>query len=284
MADANAPGRPRHPLTRDGIRSDLLRRFVVRFHMSLIVAGSLGMAVVANKLLLAAGLETMWLRYLWAMVASYLTFLLGIKCWLLYAGYAWPRKSNLDIDLPDFSGGGSGTGGTASSGSCEMPPLSGGGEFAGAGASGDFGGGANALADTAGDATSGIGDAVSKAGSAVGDLGGGDEGGCALILALILISIVLAAIFGSAAYIVFNAPSILAEAVFEVLLAGGLVRASRRAEEASWVQGVFRVTWAPFALILAVVMVFAAWAHVAYPQAHTVSQLLAQARQADEKR
>jgi hypothetical protein len=31
-------------------------------------------------------------------------------------------------------------------------------------------------------------------------------------------------------------------------------------------------------------MAFAAWAHVAYPQAHTVSQLLAQARQSDEKR
>lgn len=284
MPETGGQSRWRQPLNRDGIRSDLLRRFVVRFHMSLIVAGSLGMAVVANKLLLLAGLETMWLRYLWAMVASYLAFLAGIKCWLLYAGYAWPRKSNLDFDVPDFSGGGSGGGGTASPGSCELPPLNGGGEFAGAGASGDFGGVGNALTDTAGDVASGVGDAVSKASSAVGDLGGGDEGGCALILTLILVAIVFAVVFGSAAYIVFNAPSILAEAVFEVLLAGGLVRASRRAEEASWVQGVFRVTWAPFALILTVVMAFAVWAHVAYPQAHTVSQLLAQARQADEKR
>lgn len=251
--------------------------------MSLIVAGSLGMAVVANKFLLVAGLDTMWLRYLWAMVASYLAFLLGIKCWLLYAGYAWPRKSNVDADLPDLSGGGWGGGGGPSGGS-EPVFSGGGGDFAGAGASGDFNAAGNAIADGGSDAASSIGDAVSKAGSAVGDLGGGDEGGCALVLALILISIVLAAVFGSAVYIVLNAPAILAEAVFEVLLAGGLVRASRRAEKASWVQGVFRVTWAPFALILAVVMAFTAWAHVAYPQAHTVSQLLAQARQSDEKR
>lgn len=282
MPDDGRQSRWQQPLTRDGIRSDLLRRFVVRFHMSLIVAGSLGMAVVANKLLLLAGLETMWLRYLWAMVASYLAFLAGIKCWLLYAGYAWPRKSNFDADIPDFSGGGSGGGG--GSGSCEPTFPGGGGEFAGAGASGDFGGPGNALTDAGGNFASGVGDAVSKAGDTVGDLGGGDEGGCALVLAMILIAIALAAVFGSAAYIVFNAPSILGEAVFEVLLAGGLVRASRRAEEASWVQGVLRVTWAPFLLILAVVMAFAAWAQIIYPQAHTVSQLLAQARQADEKR
>ncbi|MBI4987556.1 MAG: hypothetical protein HZC23_01950 [Rhodocyclales bacterium] len=283
MPEASGKSRWLQPLTREGIRNDLLRRFVVRFHMSLIVAGSLGTAIIANKLLLVAGLETMWLRYLWAMVASYLAFLAGIKCWLLYAGYDWPRKSNLDVDLPDFSGGGSG-GGAGPSGSCELPPMGGGGEFSGAGASGDFGEAGNALADTAGNVASGLGDAVSKAGGAVGDLGGGDEGGCALVLALILIAVVLAAIFGSAAYIVFNAPSILAEAVFEVLLAGGLVRASRRAEDASWVEGVFRATWAPFALILFVVMGFAVWAHAAYPQAHTVSQLMEQARQADEKK
>jgi len=283
MPDAGRQRRWQQPLTMDGIRSDLMRRFVVRFHMSLIVAGSLGMAVIVNKLLLTAGLDTMWLRYLWAMVASYLAFLMGIKCWLLYAGYAWPRRSHLDFDLPDLSAGGSGGGGGGSP-SCEPAFSGGGGDFAGAGASGDFAAAGNSLADGAGDVASGIGDAVSKAGGAVGDLGGGDEGGCALVLALILVAAVLAVVFGSAVYIVFNAPSILAEAVFEVLLAGGLVRASRRAADASWVDGVFRVTWAPFALVLAVVMAFAAWAHAAYPQAHTVSQLLAQARQADEKR
>lgn len=282
MRTRPGPNRWRQPLTRAGIRSDLPRRFVVRFHMTLIVAGSLGAAVVANRLLLSVGLETMWLRYLSAMLASYLAFLGGIKCWLLYAGYAWPRRSGLDAGLPDWPGGGP-RGGSASGG-FEPSYSGGGGEFAGAGAGGDFGVTGHAAADAAGDIAKGIGDTVAKAGEAAGDLGGADEGGWALLLALFLVAIVLAVVFGSAAYIVFNAPSILAEAVFEVLLAGGLVRAARGAERASWVQGVFRVTWIPFALTLAAVMAFAAWARIAYPQAHTVSQLLAQARQIDEKR
>lgn len=203
--------------------------------MSLIVAGSLGMAVIANKFLLLAGLDTMWLRYLWAMVASYLVFLLGIKCWLLYAGYAWPRRSNVDADLPDLSGSGWGGGGGPSGGSKSVF-SGGGGDFAGAGASGDFDTAGSAIANSGSDAASGIGDAVSKAGSAVGDLGGGDEGGCALALTLILIAIVLAAVFGSAVYIVFNAPAILAEAVFSAAgrWSGARLAARRRGELDPW--------------------------------------------------
>jgi len=275
-----AGARWRQPLSREGIRRDLLRRFLVRFQMSLIVALSLGTAVIANKALLAAGTEAMWLRYLCAMAASYLAFLLGVKIWLLYAGYAWPRSGRLGMDLADFSG--NATRAPVPRFGIDPAVAGGGGEFAGAGASGDFSGGA--LADSAGDAVGGIGEAASKAGGAVADLAGGDEGGCALVVALIVIAAVLAAVFGAAAYIVFDAPAILAEAVFEVLLASGLVRASRRAGDAHWMRGVVRATWKPFATILAVVMGFAGWAALAYPQAHTVSQLLAQAVQADEKR
>lgn len=273
-----AGARWRQPLSREGIRRDLLRRFLVRFQMSLIVGLSIGTGVIANRLLLAGGLEMMWLRYLCAMAASYLAFLLGVKLWLLYAGYAWPRASRLGLDLPDFGGGG--IGGPPMPAAKLDLPAGGGGDFAGGGASGDFGG---ALAESAGDAAHGLGDVVAKAGGAVGDLGGSDEGGCALVVALLVIAAVLAVVFGAAVYIILDAPAILAEAVFEVLLAGGLVRASRRAEEADWMRGVLRATWKPFAAILAVVMGFAAWAALTYPQAHTVSQLLAQAA-LDEKK
>lgn len=83
-----------------------------------------------------------------------------------------------------------------------------------------------------------------------GDLGvfGLDEGALILVLLVALLVVV----FGSAVYLVYQAPMILSEAAFQVVLTGLLVRPSKKMDEPGWIGSVFRATWVPFALTLVI--------------------------------
>ena len=135
------------------LRTSIASRFAVRLHCALILLACFGVGLFVTHLLLAAGVDTMWLRYALALFAAYLTFLLGVRIWLWYAGYDRPmlpsRRSSLleDAGVPSF-GGGSGGGGSSS---VEIPVFrGGGGTSGGGGASLGFDGTATSSARTAG--------------------------------------------------------------------------------------------------------------------------------------
>jgi hypothetical protein len=76
-------------------------------------------------------------------------------------------------------------------------------------------------------------------------------------------------------YLVYAAPTILAEAAFEGLLASSLIPATRRGEATGWVRGALRATAMPFALILMVAVGFGWVAGRACPEARRMVDVVA---------
>jgi hypothetical protein len=126
-----------------------------------------------------------------------------------------------------------------------------GGKFSGGGATGSWG-------ETYDDG--GGSDIVSTASEVPGfDIGEG--------LILVLLVAVAFSISGSAIYIVYQAPEIMFEAAFEVLLVAKLVRQSKKIESEGWAFSIFRRTWIPFGLVLAMAVIFGFFLKEACPEA-----------------
>ena len=218
----------------------------------------------------------MAIRYGVALLLAYGTFFVGVWVWLHLSRYGrhlrsdWQEHNTVDAaeliarssaDLsnhsygspPTYGGGGGGFDGGGAAGSWEpsgaLPSL----EISGSGDSG------------------GLGDAVGEIASTAA---GADEGGLALVIAGVLIAAVLLVLFGAAAYLIYQAPVILAEVVFEVLLGSPLARGARALDSANWVVTLLRTTWKPFAAVSAMAMLFALFTHAFFPQVNTAGELL----------
>jgi hypothetical protein len=269
VAEDSLPGEAR-------LERAIVARYSVRLHLSLILVACFAAGMIVSKLLLVAGLHSMLLRYPMALVAAYATFLVGIRLWLAYAGYgggsrppANARKSTgsgfdignavgANIDLPSFGKSGAGSAGSVFRG--------GGGGFGGGGASAEFADvaeGAQAPVRTAG-FFSGFGGKSSGGGFDLGDDGW-------VIVALIAL---VSAVLGAGAYLVYMAPTILSDAAFAALLSGALAHSTRRIASEGWIGSVVRDTWIPFAVVLALTLIFAATAHRYHPEAHTLHELV----------
>lgn len=121
-------------------------------------------------------------------------------------------------------------------------------------------------AETAG----GIADGIGPKGGGSLDLSVDlDEGGAILLL----LGFVLLAMFGSAAYLVYQAPLILSEAAFQVVLTTLLVRPSRKIDQPGWIGSVFRSTRAAFAITLAVTVVLGSVLQARCPAATKLADL-----------
>ncbi len=252
-------------------------RFFLRFHMSLILLGTALSGLIASKLLLIAGMENIIIRYPLTVVCSYLAFFVFVKLWLAYLSTrrAFQASNIVDNVVPDllsFSGGG----GTGSGSGSSLPSFrgGGGGSGGGGGASGTFEGPA-ANAQAAFIPPSGTADTASSAGKSVGDALSGffdidDEG-----IILIAIGVLLAAIFGSAIYLIYIAPHILSEAAFNFLLGSSLIKSYHRMNREDWVGSVFKDTYKPFLVVL-LVSFGAAWViHHYAPDITKISDIFA---------
>lgn len=222
----------------------------VRLHMTIILMAVALTGVLCSKGLELTGLSSLVLRYAINVLICYLAFLLFIRIW--YYAIApdqikEKRKPDLDVDLSGLDipvPGVSDASGPA--------PFSGGGGTSG-------GGGASASWDSGSSVAPGSsslsGSSGSSAGSGSGsggfslDLGGGDEGIGIVIIGLLLVA-VLAAVLGAAGFLIYQAPVILPEAAFDLFLAGGLSRTTRRIRKEGWTSGILRRTWIPFAVLL----------------------------------
>ena len=247
--------------------SRLAARFLVRFHMGLMFAGTLAAALLTTRLLLLAGVHSLIVRYALAVVGGYLVFFVFVRGWIFYVTRLRPGGPGLDV--PDVSGGFGGGGGGGGS----APGFhAGGGHFGGGGASGSFD--EAPVFRTVADAGGGGG------GGGSGGGGGGSKWSFSLdldegIWIVIALLVLVACLGGAAIWLVWQAPLILPEAAFEALLAAGLVKTARTSEARGWMRGVVRSTAIPFVLILAAA-IFLGWAvHHACPAAIRLADVFA---------
>ncbi len=104
-------------------REQIAKKFLIRFHMSLILAAVMASAVLCSKMLLNLGVHSLPIRYPIAALVAYLVFLGLVRIWVAYVTYNDSSQSDadVDVDLDDmgFSNGStidSGVGHTSSSG------------------------------------------------------------------------------------------------------------------------------------------------------------------------
>jgi hypothetical protein len=222
-----------------------------RLQMSLIVSLTGGAGFFASFLMLNAGFDTMWLRYVAAMGIAYLVFL-GLL-WL------WLRTTASDYaDVADLSGVQTGPSGEPS---CYS---GGGGGFDGGGASGDFG------SDSLIDVPKGVGESL----GAVGDA---DE--LAIPLALIvLIGALVAVLVVSCFSVIYSAPVLLAELMVDGVLTVGLYQRLRGIDARHWLDTALRRTLVPF-IATTVIVAACGWGMSVYaPNAHSLGEVLRQTR------
>lgn len=224
----------------------LAARFALRFHVVLIVLWSLTWGVACSKTLHWAGLDSRPWRYAVATVCAWLAMLVAIKLWLLYTGFTQRRKAQRASAGSDGGGDGVGLdfdfglpriGGNASRAATHIGDH--GGTFSGAGASADF----EPFA-SAGD-TSLLGDA----GSVADGLSSADEA-LPIVLVIAVVAAAAAACLGVLTYFYTQGPMLLSEAAFEVLLAGGLLRSMRRADDGDWLRTIVVKTAVPWLIVL----------------------------------
>ena len=245
--------------------SGLTHRYFIRAHMTVMLSLVLLSGLVASRALLHAGMTNMGFRYPIAVLFSYVVFLGLIRLWLAYMCRVARPARLAASDSARSSGGGvldgstgwggfDGSGGSGGSGNF----VGGGGGSGGGGSSGEFGRSVG----------SGSGGGGGKSSSSSG--GGGDGDG---LLLLLLFVVLVAAVFGAGAYLVFQAPAILSEAAFHAVLAAGLIKSARDVHEPGWMGGVFKATAIPFALVLILSAVFGYKAHELCPGSSNVRQV-----------
>jgi hypothetical protein len=248
-------------------------RYLVRFHMTLLLLGVSVSGLLTSKILLEFGLHSMLVRYLIAVCVAYAIFFLLIRIWLWYVGVSSksdPTSPDLDIgdasDIGQISAdafqGGAGIDEPAGVG------LSGtGGDFGGGGAT-DMWGNASTASESVHSSLKPSGGGRSSGSSGGWDFDLGDEG-----IVLVVLGLLLLVIFGAGAYLVYAAPEILTEAAFQALLAAGLIKASRKITRRGWMGSVLRATCVPFLVVLVMTGIFGWVAQTNYPHASCLADI-----------
>ena len=228
--------------------------------MALILLGTVLSGVIFSKMLLAAGLHHVISRFVIVLVLAYVSFFILMKLWLLYLTTSY-RKSKIGENLLDAADAATDILEFPSADS--LPHAAGhGGGFGGAGASGAWADagvtpdlpGSDTVTEAASSAVESVTEAAGEA------LTGTTEEGGILLLPLIILLLV---IFGGGIYLIYEAPVIMSEAAFELILATTLVKKAWAMDAPGWMGSVFRATWPAFALTL-VITIIAGWALTAY--------------------
>ncbi|MBS1825520.1 MAG: hypothetical protein JST93_09385 [Acidobacteria bacterium] len=215
-------------------KKQIARKYFVRVHMSLIVAGTVGGGVLMSRLLWKAGMGSVMLRYALDVAGAYLMFLILVKLWLWYVHSGEVSTPGIDFDPEDVIDG------------------------------------VDMVADVSQQSVASSGGGGSW--FSFPDIGLDVDGeGCLLIL-LFLALVFLVVLAGG--YLVWMAPEILGEAAFDAVVAGSLARVASRAERAGWVVGVVRATIIPFAVVFAMTMVLAYFIQDLCPSASTLREAI----------
>ena len=225
--------------------------------MFLIVTATFLAGLLTTKLLMMSGVDLLWLRYALAVGAAYLTFLAIIRLWIWYVCYGGGYDGSDGIDL--F---------VRAMDKVEWVELGEGGQFGGGGASGtwEMADGAPVEMEISTAPAKAVGSGGSdKSGCLSFDIGG-DEG-CFIV---ILLAVLAGALLIAGGYLVYAAPAILGEAVFEALLAAALVRRTKKLAAAGWAGSIFQATVWIFLAVLAISITLGWYAQKSCPEARRI--------------
>lgn len=242
-----------NPSTLDSLRRSLADRYWLRLHMAIMFLAATMSALAASRLMLAAGLDGMPLRYPLAIVCSYLVFFALLRSWLGYVIPGWhrrPRERGSSIDAPDF----------------DIPGPAGAPEphFTGYGGGDSGGGGASDSWDSAA--------APEAPAQPTGSTGGGGsflDLGDDLGLVLVALAALFALVTGCGVYLIYVAPELLPELALSALLGAALTRSAGPGANisGSWAGRAFRATIIPFTLLLVAAALLGYMADTACPTA-----------------
>ncbi|HVF68245.1 MAG TPA: hypothetical protein VM914_11300 [Pyrinomonadaceae bacterium] len=254
------------------VRRLLMRRGMPRVLMSLILAATGAAGFLVSFALMHMGVARMWLRYPFAVLAAYGVFLFLLRAWLHIQRHSWTDLLPDNLNLIDALSDGPHADAVSTFG--------GGGDFAGAGAGGTWEGGASAAAsDLTGHANVGVSGGSGVSGGGSGSGGGGfdflggldlDSEGCAFFL--LAVALIVAGLLASL-YVVYAAPTLLAELLVEGLLLSGLYRGMKRgAQQGDWLRAVVRRTWIPVLLTLTLFAAAGYMLQRAAPRARSIGE------------
>src|SRR5262245_8213225 len=229
--------------------------------MALILGGAFLAGVVANTLLFLTHLTSVPLRWALAVVASYLAFFVLIRLWLAYI-----RANVSGFAVPDFSLDVPWTG----RGAAQAFRGGRGGSFGGAGAGGSWGEPVSQPASLSSSPARTGGARWLPRLSVDIDL---DE---KAVVILIAFAALVLSVAGAALYMIWNAPSILGDAAFQLALSASLIRAARGMTSAGWVGGVVRRTWIPFAIVFVLALGFGLVVRHYCPDSPTLRSVVSQ--------
>jgi FtsH-binding integral membrane protein len=233
-----------------------------RVLMSLILAATGAAGFLVSFALMYLGVTRMWLRYPIAVLVAYGVFLLLLRIWLHLQRHSWTDLLPDDLNLANVDP-------IADAGAHVEQGFSfgGAGDFGGGGAGGTWTEGVRgatpATSDIGTHASSGSvggvsGSGVSSGGGGKsGDIAGGilsgidldvDNEGC--VFFLLALALIVAGLLASL-YVVYAAPTLLAELLVEGILLSGLYRGMKKdARQGDWLRAVIRRTWLPVLLTL----------------------------------
>jgi len=233
--------------------NDLRRNGWPRLQMAVLVGVTGTVGAVASVLLLHAGIVAMWARWPFALVIAWCVFLLLLWVWLQRRAldevdcssvqWPWGKPDGPHATADAFRGAG--------------------GQFGGAGASGSFDG-VNAPASSCSDGAAWMPD-----GSPVDAVGAADEIVAPLIAVVTLVALALASL-----YLVWAAPSLLAEVTVDAALSYTLYRRLRRSERRYWLSTAIARTSRAFLGTGAFLMALGVALAVMVPQAHTLGEAM----------
>jgi hypothetical protein len=104
------------------------------------------------------------------------------------------------------------------------------------------------------------------------DLDLGDDAGAAVaIIALVVIVLVVC---GAGVYLIWEAPMILSDAAFQVVMTWAVRRRAGEIDDVAWVGSIVKATVWPFAIVLALTVGIGWFVQVNYPDVHSLGQLL----------
>ncbi len=225
-----------------------------RMQMGLIVTLTGLSGLLWSFTLLQAGVESMVWRYPLALAGAYLVFLFMLWLWLRTNGEDY-------ADVPDLTNlEPNGNGRTTAD-----PVHSSGGEFGGGGASGSF-------SDSSLGATPDVG-ALPSFSDATSSVAEADELAIPLVAVLLVIGLALASL-----YVVYMAPMLFAELLFDGLLSYTLYRRWRSADSQHWLTTAVQRTLLPFGMTAVFLVLVSVTMSVYAPEAHTLGQVIHHAK------
>lgn len=242
-----------HALVR--LQRELQQRAFPRFQMGLMVALTGAFGLLSSYLLLQVGVDSMTVRYPLALAVAYLFFLLLLWLWLRTKAEDYLEA--IDVITPTSS----------PDGVCHAPSMTSGngGDFAGGGSSGTFEGAGSPVTDDLPN-VSGVGDAIGSAAEA-------DEFAVPLIAIVLALGLALASL-----YVVWLAPTLLAELMLDGALSYALYRHFRGVERRHWVETAVRRTVGPLGLTMVFVSLLGAAMSAYAPGAHSLGEVIQHAQ------